>query len=350
MRLCDIEFLLTKLDPLSQGMSDRLVLVRVQTDDGVDGWGEAPLPWRVSELARRREQLLPTLAGRNILDIAELAELDVLTPPLRAAIEIACCDAAGKTLEQPVARFWGGFYRRQVPVGQFVGDTDDEEILSQVQRMYDKGVTCWILGTSGQIARDVEVLRAIRDQFGEAIQIRVDARRKFDFTTAVHLCLQMESLGIHCLIDPLATNYWQTYRRLQQESPVPLAIRRGLKSQRDVWAVCHCAAARHLILDIYELGGPLAIRDAVAVVHAAQLDVSLAMPPSLGIGLAAALHLGAALPPLVHAHSAWQYSEDGNIIHPFAVKNGMWTVPEEPGLGIPLQRDQWESLTLARDF
>jgi L-alanine-DL-glutamate epimerase-like enolase superfamily enzyme len=350
MRLCDVEFLLTKLDPLSQGIADRLVLVRVQTDAAVDGWGEAPVPWRVGELARRREQLLPTLAGRNILDLAELAELNVLSPPLRAAVEIACWDAAGKALGQPVARFWGGFYRHQVPVGQFVGDMDEDEILTQAQRMYDRGVTCWILGTSGQIAQDLEVLRAIRDQFGEAIQLRVDARRRFDFTAAVHLCLQMESLGIHCLIDPLATNYWQTYRRLQQESPVPIAIRRGLKSLRDVWAVCQCGAARHLILDMYELGGPLAIRNASAVAQAAQVEVSLGMPASVGIGLAAALHLGAALPPLVHAHNLWQYCEDSRIVHPFAVKNGMWTVPEEPGLGIPLQRDHWELLTLARDF
>lgn len=349
MRLCDVEFYLTRVETPDPAVCDRLVLVRVLTDTGVEGWGEAPLPWRVLELARRREQILPFLTGLNVLDIVDFANLS-LPAPLRAAVEMACLDAAGKALRIPLCRFFGGFFRRQVPLGEFVGSLDDDCLLEKAQRWYDLGITWWIVGTSGQISRDVDVLKRIRERFGEAVQLRLDAAKRFDFTSAVHLCLNVQDLGVECVIDPLASRHWETFRRLRQEGPFRLAIRRGLRSLEELWSVCRCEAAQQVLLDLHELGGLLQLRDAVAVAHTAGLEVALSLELTTGLTLAAVLHLGAALPPLVHAHHFWGQWDERTREIGLSGKDGMWTVPEEPGLGVSMKRETWDTLSLPRDY
>lgn len=349
MRVCDVEFYLTKVEILEAGVCDRIVLIRLQTDAGVEGWGEASLPWRVLELPRRREQILPFLAGRNVLDIADLRESVNLAAPLRAAVEMACWDAAGKLLKQPVCRFFGGFFRRQVPLAEFVGSLDDDGLLDKAQRLYDKGNTWWLLRTSGQPSRDFEMLQRIRDQFGEGVELRLDAARRFDFATAAHLCGKLQPLGLHCIVDPLATSFWESYHRLRAEGLCGIAVWRGVKSVEDVWAVARAQAAGHVILDLHALGGLLAVRDAVALAHAAGIEVSLSIGWSVGFALGAVLHLGAALPPLVHAHNLWGHREATACELGSSAKDGMWVVPEEPGLGVEWRKESWEFLLATRD-
>lgn len=349
MRICDVEFYLAKVEIFEVGLCDRIVILRLQTDSGIEGWGEAPLPWRVLELPRRREQILPFLAGRNVLDIADLRESLSLPAPLRAAVEMACWDAAGKFLKQPVCRFFGGFFRRQVPLAEFVGSLDDDGLLEKAQRLYDKGNTWWLLRTSGEPSRDIEMLQRMRDQFGEAVELRLDGGKRFDFATAVHLCLKLQPLNLHCIIDPLATTYWETYHRLKQEGPFAIAVWRGVASMEAVWAVARTQAAQHVILDLHALGGLFAVRDAVALAHGAGMEVSLSVGCTLGFALAAVLHLGAALAPLVHAHNLWGPRDAVHCDLGSGGKDGMWVVPEEPGLGVEWKKESWDVILAARD-
>ena len=83
MRIADLEFHLVEVPQTDQLPPVRSLLVRLCTDDGLEGWGEGAVAWRPSELLPRREFLLPVLSGRSVFDIEELAALEALAnPPL----------------------------------------------------------------------------------------------------------------------------------------------------------------------------------------------------------------------------------------------------------------------------
>ena len=72
MLISDLEFYLVEIGCVGQEPPVRSVLVRLATDTGEEGWGEAQMSWQSGELAGRRNALLPILAGRSVYDIEDL--------------------------------------------------------------------------------------------------------------------------------------------------------------------------------------------------------------------------------------------------------------------------------------
>jgi len=103
MRIADLELHLVEI-PRADGLPHvRSLLVRLTSQRGLHGWGEAWLAWRPGELAARRDMLLAVLAGRSLFDIEELQTLEALgSPPLRAAVEMASWDLIGRATGQPL--------------------------------------------------------------------------------------------------------------------------------------------------------------------------------------------------------------------------------------------------------
>jgi len=98
MKINDLEFSLVETCRVDTQQPVRSVLVRLTTDSGMEGWGEAAIGWRAGELAARRDAMLPLLVGRNVFDIEELHAAEPLgSAPLRCALEMAFWDLAGWT-------------------------------------------------------------------------------------------------------------------------------------------------------------------------------------------------------------------------------------------------------------
>ena len=117
MHIADLEFNLVEVPRFGQLPPVRSLLVRLVADSGLEGWGEAWMPWRANELAARRQWLLPFLVGRSFFDIEELHTLEPLRPMgLRTALEMACWDLMGRETCQPICRLLGGEYRRHIPL------------------------------------------------------------------------------------------------------------------------------------------------------------------------------------------------------------------------------------------
>ncbi len=349
MLICDVEFQLIKINPARGGIPERLVLVHIQTDEGADGWGEAQLPWRLGELIQRRDMILPFVAGKNVLDLAELSRLERLSPKLRAALEMACWDAAGKILGQPVCRFLGGTYRTRIPTAHYVGDSDDPRLLDRGQRWLDKGITNWVVGTCGKVEGDLSALRRIRERLGTSIRLRFDARSQFPYDVALRFCSGIQGLGLDMVIDFLKTDNLDCYQRLAWEVDCPLALR--LDDPANLWGTLKSQSVHHLILDMTKFGGILSIRDAIAVATAAGIGVSLTVGTSLGLAVASMLHVGAATPSLVSAHEiVCEETLHLSIRSGLKIRDGLWEVPDAPGLGIEVSREILEQETWSHDL
>ena len=327
----------------------RWLVVRLATDNGLEGWGETRVPWREGELAARREALSGLLCGRNLFDIEELLRLEGLRDrSLRCAVETACWDLVGKLAGLPLFQLFGGAYRQQVPLAvRLEGDSPDDLARLARQRA-EMGFHAQIVTSSGEIDEDVRRVTAVREGVGETIALRLDGARRYDMESARDLCAALEFEGLQFFLDPLAGGDLFAMASLSRQTSVPLAAGRSIGGPADVLAAVRCGAALHLVVDVTRLGGLTAARKAAAIVEAAGLSASLAGGPSLGIATAVMAHLAASTPVLAGCHECPHHGlEDDVLDEPVPVVEGMLRVSHGPGLGVEVNRARLDRLQIA---
>jgi L-alanine-DL-glutamate epimerase-like enolase superfamily enzyme len=340
MRIADLEFQLVEVPQTGQLPPVRSLLVRIGTDDGLEGWGEGAVAWRPSELLPRRGYLLPSLAGRSVFDTEELHTIEPLAnPPLRAAVEMACWDLVGKITGQPLCRLWGGEYRQRIPVAARLAGRAPARLAWIARELSAHGYLAQVIALTGEAALDRQILGEIRDAVGDGVQLRIDAQASLTNEAARNFCREIEGQHAECLIDPLATRQWHPLAELARQVNVPLAVWRAGRSPNDLLNVVRCEAASHVVIDPEQLGGISSARACAQIGVAAGLTLMLGSRPSLGLATAAMLHLAAATPGLSTANeSSYHWLTGDVLLEPLAVTDGMMAVPNSPGLGVTVDR------------
>lgn len=340
MTITDLEFYLVEVCCLGPAAPVRSLLVRLSTDLGMEGWGEAQLDWRPDELAARRNALLPVLAGRSVFDIEELLGLGALRlAPLRCAVEMACWDLVGRAAGEPLCHLFGGGYRRRIPLAVRLSGTSAQQVAQLSRELAEQGFHAQVLGSLGRLDEDLELAATARQWTQDRAELRFDGAAGYDMDTARDLCGELENAGLKFLLDPLKTRDLEQVASLRRQTSVPLAVWRSVRSPADVLAVVRCGAAPFVVVDLQLLGGLASAKKAAAIAQAAGLGASLATGPSLGIGMAAMLQLAAATPVYSHCHQCtYPYIRDDLLAEPLEIVDGMIAVPQGPGLGVEVDR------------
>ncbi|HEY1601441.1 MAG TPA: mandelate racemase/muconate lactonizing enzyme family protein [Pirellulales bacterium] len=343
MKIADLDFYL--LDPAGGGADspERTLLVRVVTADGREGWGESHCVWRASELAPRRESLLPILAGRSVSAVEELLEMEALAPPaLRAAIEMACWDLIGRLSRQPLCRMWGGEYRPRVPLAMRLPVAPPERAAPLSREFDERGFHTQIVVATGNLEEDMAAISAVRDAAPGRMKLRVDGRGRFAVSEARELCRRLERTAIEMLIDPLDSGL-EGVAELARQTSVPLAISAAIRSPADILSLWRRGAAPHLVIDIAVVGGLWPARQCAIVAAATQLPASLRGGAGLGVALAGMLQLAAAVPNLALAHEYASYQLHEDVLRDRStVVDGTVSIDQGPGLGVEIDRARIE--------
>ncbi|MEN6458881.1 MAG: enolase C-terminal domain-like protein [Thermoguttaceae bacterium] len=344
MKIHDLELYLVDVGRGGPSSGGRRLLVRVKGARGLDGWGEAGVPWRTAELAGRREALLAVLAGRSIYDIEELHEIESLTPaPLRSAVEMAVWDLLGHALRQPLCNLWGGYYRRRIPVSVRLTGCRPKSSAQVSRELADQGFHTQTVVTDGRPDDDIKVLAAIRELVGDRIELRWDGRNRFDMETAQELCAELEQQRVELAIDPLNSQELKPMAQLGRQTNVPLCAWRTLRAPSDVLATVRCNAAPFAVIDLDQVGGIVPARACAAIAAAAGVTPLLGGVPSLGIATAAMLHLAAATTAFSAANEmAAGQTRDTVLGDSLEITGGMIAVPEGHGLGVTVDRAKLE--------
>jgi L-alanine-DL-glutamate epimerase-like enolase superfamily enzyme len=340
MKIADLEFYL--LDPARGGPdngAERSLLARVSTADGRSGWGESTAIWRASEIAARRESLLPLLAGRNVCDIEELLEIDGLTAsPPRAAIEMACWDLIGRAARQPLHRLWGGEYRPRVPLAIRLPAVEPARAAQLAHDLAARGFHTQIVRARGDVAEDLAVVAAVRQAVGDRLTLRFDGCGLFSPEAARELARQLERFGLQFLLDPLASGL-DGFAALARQTGAPLAASAAIHSPTDVLTLARSGAAPHVVVDIGQVGGLWPARKCAIVAAAGKLPFTLGGTAGLGVALIAALQLAASTPNVALAVGCEFYQLHEDILQgDLQVVDGMIGVPQGPGLGVDVDR------------
>ena len=372
MRIADIDTFHVRLPsrrPHSWASSNitigSYVILKLRTDEGVVGFGEAPIliDWggdhqryygESAPMARHviTDYLLPAIRGEDVFAIERIHEkMDRVVKGhfySKAAIDIALYDVAGKAAGVPAHNLLGGCYRREVPLAHSLGIAlTVQECVAEAEQVVQEGIKTVKLKVGRDDARDVAALRAIRKAVGPAIELTVDVNQAWATPKkAIRMIREMEPHGVAFVEQPCDG--------LDEMAEVARVVETPIMADESVWSPFDALEiARRRAADLISLyttkpGGLFRAKKVAAVAEAAGIPCNVNGSIESGIGNAANLHLVAStrvaslanvIPVTATAEKAptkiaGHFYLDDLVAEPFEYRNGALIVPDRPGLGI----------------
>lgn len=345
MKISDLEFFLVDVPRSDSVVPLRSLLVRLASDDGHEGWGEAALAWRPGELADRRRALLPGLAGRSVFQIEELARLDLLRPAsLRAAVEMASWDMIGRALGEPICHLMGGPYRARIPIAARLPQDGIETVVLRARELADRGFHAQVVPGSGDAETDGARIVAVLEALGERVELRVDGLGRLDAAAALALCQKLERHAeVRHFVDPIAGGDLARLARLRQQTAVAIGARMLIDSPARIVDAARQEAAELVVVDMARVGGLSAARACGVVAEAAGMIAALDAGESVGPAAAALLQVAASTPAFSTSSELSFHELRGDVLaERIETVDGMMATPEGPGLGVEISRAKIE--------
>ncbi|MGH3401969.1 MAG: mandelate racemase/muconate lactonizing enzyme family protein [Streptosporangiaceae bacterium] len=350
------------------------ILVRVVTDDGLEGWGEtfqalASPPDALAAVIR--DLVAPRVIGRSPLE-CEAVYREVtgagrgygrLAARALAAVDTALWDVKGKALGQPIAALLGAAESDTsfpaVATAVFYGEPVESVggRLETVARLLEQGFTAVkvkIGGTRPDI--DLEHVAAIRRMLPDDVMLCVDANSGLTPTTAVDVGRRLQDHGVYWLEEPIDVRDTAVYRRLAAATSLVLA---GGQDVADISELLPTLRESALHLVQPSIAGAGGITGVWKLIQQAAALGARYCPTGWGSGLliSASLHLRAATvtwPTLPLPDKDWiEYDVSDNplrdvlLTEPPRLSAGHLTLSTGPGLGVTVDTDALARLTIA---
>jgi L-alanine-DL-glutamate epimerase-like enolase superfamily enzyme len=318
------------------------LFVRVETDDGITGWGEAfgfaTVPVTVPAI---RDVVGPLAVGRDATDIPALTDdlkrrLQNMmhAGPARfalSALDIALWDIAGKVEGVPVWKLLGGPGRKRVPAYASLLRLPTPELCAEV--------------AATAVARDYtqvklhqktpEMAAAARKAIGPGVALMIDTNCAWtSVEDAVAAARAMQPYDLTWLEEPISPpDDYESLARLRREGGVPIAIGENLGNPNDVKWMAQIGAADIVQPSVVKHGGISAAWEIAAIARENGIRC-VPHAPFVGPGLIATIHIIAAMQEDVaceHRYCDLGASPLGDAV---MQRDGYLTVPQGPGLGI----------------
>jgi len=284
------------------------VLVRIRTDEGLVGWGEAHHGRAHTAVAKLIETTLSQLiVGMEADDPAPVWEkmyrFQLASHGMGAGaclaisgIDMALWDIRGKALGVPLYRVLGGT-RKAIPAyagGVSLGYQEKSQLIGEARASVDRGYTAIKLRVGDSVERDIERMSAIRETFGKELVILTDANIGYALEQVRRVMPAMDELGIGWLEEPFPAPDFRSYREAARLGRTPLAAGENHYTRFEFDRLIEDGAVRILQPDLSKSGGITEGLRIAALATAAKLPIH---PHSSMTGLnhAATIHFLAAI-------------------------------------------------------
>jgi muconate cycloisomerase len=331
------------------------VIVRLQTDDGVEGLGEAVAsagPAWNEESAETiqlviERYLAPELIGEDPSRIERINEKMARRARgnlfAKAAVEMACFDALGKSVGEPVYKLLGGLYRDRIPLSWSLASGDAEFEINEAQKLIERGhfifkIKMGELEPKADLARVKRIVEAI----GSRARLRVDANQGWDEITATQSIPALEEWGIELIEQPVPRWNVDGMARLARRFDIPIMADEAVCTVHDAVSLVKAEAADIFALKLTKAGGLAASKAVAAVAKGAGLPCYIGCMTETGLGTAAYAHFGASTPGVTFGCELFGpllLTED-IVQTPIRYAEGHVYVTSGPGFGIHLDEAQ----------
>lgn len=351
--------------PLKPGLSTKTahgehvdspyVIVRVHTDEGLVGIGEATLAPRWSgetspgAVAVIQGLLAPLLVGQNPLNLTSarcrMNGAIRHNPFTKAAVEMALWDLAGKYYGVPCYQLLGGQTRKELPIKLVIGGFPPDKTAELTTTFLDWGATCLKVKVGLDEPGDLERVRLVRELAGPEIPIGIDANQGWNLSTAIRILPRMEQYDLLFAEQPIPGDNPTDFTTLRKETSIPLMADESIFTVQDARRLVAEPGVDLLAVYPGKHGGLGPAQQICNLAAAAGKSCSIGSNLELGVGTAAMLHLATALPAIDSERFP------GDFIGPFYHVSDLLTeplmlgppfamAPDGPGLGVTLDEDK----------
>jgi len=337
--------------------AQRSAFVRVHTDDGLCGVGEAsPMQGGLASLSIVARDLAPALVGADPLDHAVLQDQllhrfvklgpeGALTGAL-AAIDIALWDLKGRLFKQPIYKLLGGAWRTALPFYASIGGNGErsvDEVLRVVEaRLKDSPAAVKIrfdndrTQLDGDIPGDIAKARAVRKLVGDGFPLAFDANNGYSTGGAIRVGRALEELGFWWFEEPVQHYHVKEMGEVARRLDITVSAGEQTYTLAGL-ADLVAAGVRMVQPDIVKMGGITGLLRCAALAHAHGVElVPHQTQPT--IGHMASLHLAASQ---LHTTKPCEWNDPSPRTHaifenPPVPAGGLFHLSSAPGLGLSI--------------
>jgi L-alanine-DL-glutamate epimerase-like enolase superfamily enzyme len=312
------------------------LLIRLETDTGLVGWGETPEDWLNKSYEGAPEEALRRQAlGRSPFDIESWYVENTLGSYLASGVEMAMWDLVGQATRQPLYNLLGGAVRRKIELAACMGIRPYDEAKVIAKQYLDMGFTTLKTKAGRDAREDLAMVRGIRDGVGDRLKLRIDPNQGYTPAVAFPLARDLEKYNLEYFEQPMPLGLIGDAARLRQRTTTPIALNESVTTPEIVLQILKLDAAAVLLPDTYQCGGILGVKKVAALAESAGVPCVFHCAHDLGPKTAAMLHVVASSPGFTLANDCTYYGLEEDIITPLhRIDRGHMEVPEAPGLGI----------------
>jgi len=353
------------IEPILVGVGVRnQLLVRIETQDGLVGWGESGLSAREAAVAATIEHFASFLIGQDSRRIGRIWQESYRSQYFEggrvfmaaiSAIDIALYDLLGKRLSVPVYQLLGGKQRDTIPTFASFLTSDLNRTLENTQILIDAGWDCvriypdgfdgdGVFNPRASLGRTADILIAMREKFGRDLSIGIDLHHRYSPAETASFCNMLPAGTLDFLEEPIRCETPEAYEMLRTMTNIPFAVGEEFASKWQAGPYLDKGLTQYMRLDICNIGG---FTEAMKIAGWSERHYIDLMPhnPLGPVCTAASVHMSAAVPNFSWLETRQSSVESlgfhDPVLFPGQVElNGaVYIVPDAPGLGVEVNED-----------
>lgn len=338
------------------------VFVKVYTDEGLSGVGEATLEYKEKALLGAVEHIKDYLIGKNPLEIEKHWSMvyrdaywrggAVLMSAL-SAVETALWDVLGKFLNVPVYQLLGGKTRDRVRIyanGWFAGAKTPAEFGEKAKIAVKRGITAlkwdpfgknFMSISNKELSEALSCVAAVRKAVGDEVDLLIEGHGRFNIPTAVKIAKDLEPFKPMFFEEPVPPDNLDALKEVKDRSPVAISAGERLYTRWDYNTFFDKIPADFIQPDVSHAGGISELKKIAAIAESKYIPFA-PHNPSGPVANAATLQLAACCPNfciLEIMYSDVDYRKDITNEH-LIFKDGCIEIPDSPGLGIEINEEE----------
>lgn len=341
------------------------IFVKIITDDGITGVGEATLPGQERAVVAALQDIKSYLLGKNPLQIENHWRNlyhssffhGVVFLAALGGVEMALWDIFGKALNVPIYTLLGGPCRNRMRCYTHISEATSghsiEQRVEEARAAVAEGWTAlkwdplpadfFLTLSPAQMRYVVRQIQAVREAVGDDVELLIECHGRLDATTAIHLAREIAPLRPLFLEEPTPPESLDALAHVAAHTPIPLAVGERVFTAAAFWEILDRQLVSYIQPDIIFVGGLLTCKKIAALAEARFVGVAPHNPHG-PVCTAATLHLIANLPNFsIQEMPADDYLwsatwRDEFLVdpEPVRVRQGYLQLPTAPGLGIEL--------------
>ena len=337
------------------------VFVKVYTDEGIDGVGEATLEYKEKALAGAVEHIREYLLGKNPFEIEKHWHAiyrdaywrggPVLMSAL-SAVEMALWDILGKALGVPVYQLLGGKVHDKVRIyvnGWFAGAKEPEEFGEKARIAVKRGITAmkwdpfgksYLDISSADLDRAIRCVAAVREAVGDGVDLLIEGHGRFNIPTAIKIARELEPFKPMLFEEPVPPDNLDALREVKDRTNLAISAGERLYTRWDYKPLFDKMAADYIQPDVSHAGGIMELKKIAAEAECRYIPFA-PHNPSGPVANAATLQLAASCPnfcilEIMYSDVEWRRDVTDEKLE---YADGYMTIPDKPGLGIEINEE-----------